>query len=378
MPRNICTLLDADIRRSLPSYYAQLQICHLMHHYADHENGFGVTSRFWDTIFGTNIALPEAARSSGLRAPGSSASQARQYETKSQKSQVHNAVDQSLISEREDTLRRQLRRTFQDEFTAQATLATSLALHSALYGFYKEVLSKVGIDRFEDRFVKLLEGFYHDLLQDANTDLEQAILGVLKPRDFKIRLAARVVRQYRLVDNNPRSDQNSGLKQDEPSSDDAFTPNAQRVETPRTMSYLDWGVVSDSDEDEYDEYDKDIEVYNDFAALPSIAEMRNIVSKGNAFKNLKTGLRVLLLPPNIRPLSRIMMTIPSDRLWFSSKEDLSLSNKIKALMEEFSEERWCWWPLRSRMRLLRNEETRMHWRCVSGVNASLRLRFTLT
>ncbi len=28
----------------------------MQHHYEDFENGFGVTSRFWDRIFGTELA----------------------------------------------------------------------------------------------------------------------------------------------------------------------------------------------------------------------------------------------------------------------------------------------------------------------------------
>ena len=33
------------------------------HHYADYENGFGVTSRFWDRVFGTElVAAPKAAK----------------------------------------------------------------------------------------------------------------------------------------------------------------------------------------------------------------------------------------------------------------------------------------------------------------------------
>ncbi|KAG8528949.1 uncharacterized protein KY384_006638 [Bacidia gigantensis] len=44
--------------KQLPAYYKQLKKYHLQHHYADYENGFGVTSRFWDTVFGTE--LPDA------------------------------------------------------------------------------------------------------------------------------------------------------------------------------------------------------------------------------------------------------------------------------------------------------------------------------
>ena len=43
----------------LPSYYAALKRYHLEHHFADYTHGFGVTSPFWDYVFGTELQLPE-------------------------------------------------------------------------------------------------------------------------------------------------------------------------------------------------------------------------------------------------------------------------------------------------------------------------------
>ncbi|KAI1003366.1 Ceramide very long chain fatty acid hydroxylase [Podosphaera aphanis] len=43
--------------RTLPSYWRELKKYHLQHHFMDYENGFGVTSRFWDVVFGTQLEL---------------------------------------------------------------------------------------------------------------------------------------------------------------------------------------------------------------------------------------------------------------------------------------------------------------------------------
>ncbi|KLU89497.1 inositolphosphorylceramide-B C-26 hydroxylase [Magnaporthiopsis poae ATCC 64411] len=40
---------------NLPLWYKELKKYHLEHHFLDYENGFGVTSRFWDRVFGTEI-----------------------------------------------------------------------------------------------------------------------------------------------------------------------------------------------------------------------------------------------------------------------------------------------------------------------------------
>ncbi|EME48078.1 hypothetical protein DOTSEDRAFT_123020 [Dothistroma septosporum NZE10] len=44
--------------KNLPAYYRELKKYHLQHHFMDYENGFGVTSRFWDRIFGTELPPP--------------------------------------------------------------------------------------------------------------------------------------------------------------------------------------------------------------------------------------------------------------------------------------------------------------------------------
>lgn len=44
--------------KTLPAYWRELKKYHLQHHFADYENGFGVTSRFWDRVFGTELPPP--------------------------------------------------------------------------------------------------------------------------------------------------------------------------------------------------------------------------------------------------------------------------------------------------------------------------------
>ncbi|OTA65433.1 inositolphosphorylceramide-B C-26 hydroxylase [Hypoxylon sp. EC38] len=41
--------------QNLPLWYKELKKYHLAHHFLDYELGFGVTSRFWDQVFGTEL-----------------------------------------------------------------------------------------------------------------------------------------------------------------------------------------------------------------------------------------------------------------------------------------------------------------------------------
>jgi 4-hydroxysphinganine ceramide fatty acyl 2-hydroxylase len=44
--------------KNLPYHYRELKKYHLQHHFMDYENGFGITSRFWDRVFGTELPPP--------------------------------------------------------------------------------------------------------------------------------------------------------------------------------------------------------------------------------------------------------------------------------------------------------------------------------
>ncbi|KAF4550671.1 Cytochrome b5-like Heme/Steroid-binding domain-containing protein 1 [Elsinoe fawcettii] len=48
--------------RNLPAYWRELKKYHLQHHFADYENGFGVTSRFWDRVFKTELPPPKVLK----------------------------------------------------------------------------------------------------------------------------------------------------------------------------------------------------------------------------------------------------------------------------------------------------------------------------
>jgi len=39
----------------LPPYFQELKSYHLQHHFLDYQLGFGVTSKFWDRMFGTQL-----------------------------------------------------------------------------------------------------------------------------------------------------------------------------------------------------------------------------------------------------------------------------------------------------------------------------------
>ena len=99
--------------------------------------------------------------------------------------------------------------------------------------------------------------------------------------------------------------------------------------------------------------------------LPNITEMETFLINGGPFHALCVRLGISIMPANLGSLTRVIITIPTDRIWFSTENDNSFSNKFKAIMEDRTEENWNWWPLQPTMKALQPGQTRLHWQCVS-------------
>ena len=91
----------------------------------------------------------------------------------------------------------------------------------------------------------------------------------------------------------------------------------------------------------------------------------NFEEKETAIAKENEDSRLLLLPKSIRSLLRVIVSIPSDRLWMEKSTDFSFSNRVKASIEQITQESWNWWPFRPTMRKIQHDQTRVHWRCVS-------------
>lgn len=63
--------------------------------------------------------------------------------------------------------------------------------------------------------------------------------------------------------------------------------------------------------------------------------------------------------------SEIEWLSPTD-IRFSDHENLTLTDHLKALVEEALSESWDWWPLEARIPSLRDGYTRVKWQCVSS------------
>ena len=271
----------------------------------------------------------------------------------------------SVVSAKADISSHEPRRRTVQEITAEDELVIWLVQNKELRPLYVEALNKLAEVGFIDSYQRLLKQFYLDLSRNEETNLEQATFNLLKNRRNRIRIAQRIFTQLRPDSEEVLVQVEQQVRETEdrmPRAGSRIAGNAEIV----PLNDLPEPTIIDKNSDQESHLSKDEaageEIPKVTVAQPNATEMEDFLLKRNSFQ-----LPIFDLPPSLAPLTRILMSIPSDRIWFSTEEDLSFSNKMKAFMEDHSQGIWNWWPLRSRMRMLERNQTRLHWRCVSPI-----------
>jgi hypothetical protein len=95
---------------------------------------------------------------------------------------------------------------------------------------------------------------------------------------------------------------------------------------------------------------------------PNIAKHEDFLRGTRSFKLLIRDAMLALLPIELRQALR---SIPKEQISVSHKQDISISNAMKAWIEDNTQARWNWWPLEPRKRNLGEGKSRMFWQCVS-------------
>lgn len=290
----------------------------------------------------------------------------------------------SIESNEEEIASQQSTRTTLQQHVAEKHLGDLLAHNEELQPLYKDALACVDKFRLTDNLRRLLKYYYLDLCQSADTNLHRAASQLLRKRWSRTRIAQQIVNAIGTPDEEFHSQikQRTREKLSELSDLETWISQTERLAPHDALE-----GQSDGDEEEYstgdesssngddagegaygtDHKDKDI--------LPNIAAAEDFLLAGIPFRKLCISLRLFLLPANLASLTRIIMTVPGDRIWFSDEEDCSVLNQFKAFIEARTEENWNWWPLQPRMLKLQPGQTRIHWRCVSVSNMVDRRRW---
>lgn len=213
---------------------------------------------------------------------------------------------------------------------------------------------------FVDNFRKLLKRFYLDLFQSANTNLEHATVHLLRSRWIRVRIAQDIAGRSSRKSDEFEAQLIGDMQEADVNIDEleSWIAGNSGLAPPQEPQHI---TSDDSEDGASESYWEEEERNVGSDLLPNVTEMENFLFQGNSFRSLITNTRLFLLPASLGPLSRVLMTIPYDKISFSSENNTSVVNRVKAIVEEYTEENWNWWPLRPRMRSLEKE---VYWTCV--------------
>ena len=270
-------------------------------------------------------------------------------------------IDKPLVSESEDVL------------------ARALVKNEMLGSICKESLLKTGRFQTIGNLEKLLK-LWH--LDPVNIDLispqYQLCMGLLDGKRLRIQIAHRLASSNAPRCKENRSTMEGGMEKGAnrvsfldtwiASNADPPPQSSRSASTlPRTANIRSKSLVHSSIDTAKSKED-DAEFATEISRTKRIPKLEIIMTDSKVFRNLVTQFQLSLLPSFLEPLIATITSIQDVDVWFSSRQDRSISNQLKVFAKESTGQNWDWWPLRPKLRLLRDDETRLFWKCVSSVS----------
>jgi tetratricopeptide (TPR) repeat protein len=237
------------------------------------------------------------------------------------------------------------------------------------------MLDRVDQEQFVDIGEQMLKGYYLGLLECAKTELEKQGARLLKSGPGRRRICKDIADTIK--------DENAQNKEEKKRAAEQLRLTEERLEmftkdSPDTYPDLDPNqppelegefptdyndiTQSKKQDTELDQEHLESELGSEDEDLPNLTRMKEFFRESEPFQVLLNDLRIQLLPHSLRD---IMQTAPHGFLSLSNQDNHSLSNRMKAFIEDFTMLEWNWWPLEPRMRNLNSNETRLFWHCVS-------------
>jgi WD40 repeat protein len=307
----------------------------------------------------------------------------------------------SLVSNDEDIMSQFSHRKTSQRASAERQIGLLIANSNYLALMYQEASAVISRSRFVSNLRRLLKQFYIDLRNQAEGELEKALISIIKSKGARTRIAQMIVdlknpnnEEIRLeMDENIRRTYKkdraaleswaSGVQYSaDPESNDSQIGHdskkherMDRLIVEERLGRPDRVKNADEDQDELNDSDNDTTMDDedpgaeDVESFPSFERLAQFLIGGLAFQAFSTSFALFLLPVDLR---RLVLSISPKNVKFSEEEDISVSNRLKIFLESHTGTRWSWWPLKPAMPFLASGHIRMHWECVR------RLILTLT
>jgi tetratricopeptide (TPR) repeat protein len=294
-------------------------------------------------------------------------------------------LDDSSIASHTTTVREKLGKDY---------IARFLADDEEMRLLCNSVLDKIDREQFVDLGRQMLKSYYLGLLEHAKTELEKQGVRLMKSRSGRQRICEGIVDIIKSEDAENDEEKSRAAEQNQLAEKrlEMFTknlpdtypypdpnqPSGIEVELPADYNNVigsdgqDTGTGQEQDES-FPDRGLESEIQSEDNDLPNLARMKEFFRESEPFQVLLNDFRIQLLPHSLRD---IIQTAPRGSLSLSDQHNNSISNQIKAFVEDFTMLEWNWWPLEPRMRGLASYETRLFWHCVSS-NTMKRLKLIL-
>ena len=252
----------------------------------------------------------------------------------------------------------------QQVMRAEDYLSDCLAKDQKIQSRCREALLMINRDRLTRNLRRILKVYYVSLRKHAVIELEKMTVDLLRRRLARSRIATRLidticptvgmdVSQIRQTAQIGRHEIENWINENRES-----LGSTVEVERPEDIEQSDSDNDASSDAGEVDARNVDI----------ALAE--HFLLTREPFQKLLVNTQMFLLPADLKPLTRILMTIPSHRISFISRDNQSSVDRFKTALEELSGADWQWWPFPGSRALLKDGFTRLIWRCVNCLSQS--------
>ncbi|OAL45283.1 kinase-like protein [Pyrenochaeta sp. DS3sAY3a] len=279
-----------------------------------------------------------------------------------------NADTRSLISVMDNEFH-----GFQPETEFETAVVHILASNDLLSSLYAKGLQLMPEDRFINNYARILREFHARIVSLPSTTVTHELKALLRSKENRKRIAKRIIK-----DNRKRTEQRVADKLADaeglPKEEDDFQEQA-RLRDERWKMWLDRttesGVDLEREDPEISTSDENIE--NELGDTLDYLEHHQIIQalvESQPFQDMLLDLKAFLLPDG---LLEDVLPIPSEQISFGSHSKPAFVNTVQGWVEDITELEWDWWPLSPRMRPLRQDETRIFWRCVRFPYQSLRI-----
>jgi hypothetical protein len=229
-------------------------------------------------------------------------------------------------------------------------IARVLADHGEMRRLCSKVLDKIDQVQFVDVGRQLLKSFYRGLEKSAKTELERQSAGLLKSRSDRKKICENIADIIKFEDTQNKEEKARAAEQ-------------LRLAGQRLVE-----VITKDSPDTYPFRGLESEPESEYNNLLNLAKMTEFFRVSKPFRVLLNDLRTQLLPHSLKD---IVQTAPYGSMWLIDQNNNSITNRMKAFVEDFTMLEWNWWPLEPRMKNMDLDKMRLFWHCVSRKSTKL-------